>query len=535
MSRLFISVLGIDKTIYDVLDAGRKEKYLKNGTDVIIVHVRQMATVETMLSLTRFGLSKRAVARRWMSAIAFVCVDVMAFLCGYYLLRAGHQMPMFLLPESRGVPNFGAAADAYLILGIIFIAIRYFRGDYSKRQLFWDSARDTTNTLAFVAIPDVILVVLVGGLKLYVYLVSSWLFVILAVPLFRQAMRYFLSAVGVWQTPTALLGMGQQACLAYKALDGILSLGFDIRYAIIEDSAQTIPSEMSGLAPINLENVSNIAGALHELDCSQVIVTEDDAKGRNSDIVQRLIGADIEVAVVPALRGLPLFGMSTNYVFGQDMLLLQLRNNLAGLPSRIAKRIADILGAIFLVALFAPLWLVIAVAIKMHDGGSVFFVQRRVGRKGGEFGCIKFRTMAVDANERLLQWKQENPELYAEYLRTFKLQDDPRITRLGKWLRRTSMDELPQLINVFAGEMSLVGPRPVVQQELREYYGPVAELYKRVNPGLTGLWQVSGRSDTTYASRIAFDEWYILNWSLWYDLVILLQTVWVVISGKGAV
>ena len=120
------------------------------------------------------------------------------------------------------------------------------------------------------------------------------------------------------------------------------------------------------------------------------------------------------------------------------------------------------------------------------------------------------------------------------FLKTFKLKDDPRITRVGKWLRRTSLDELPQLWNVLRGDMSLVGPRPVVAQELDEYYGPAAQLYVRTRPGLTGLWQVSGRSDTSYERRIILDEWYILNWSFWYDIVILVQTAWIVMTGKGA-
>jgi undecaprenyl-phosphate galactose phosphotransferase len=142
--------------------------------------------------------------------------------------------------------------------------------------------------------------------------------------------------------------------------------------------------------------------------------------------------------------------------------------------------------------------------------------------------------MAVDADARLEEWRVKNPEQYEEFLKTFKLRDDPRVTKIGTWLRRTSLDELPQLVNVLRGEMSLVGPRPVVEKELTDYYGRAAELYFCVRPGMTGLWQVSGRSNTSYAERVTYDEWYILNWSFWYDIVILLQTAWTVASGKGA-
>ena len=159
----------------------------------------------------------------------------------------------------------------------------------------------------------------------------------------------------------------------------------------------------------------------------------------------------------------------------------------------------------------------------------------RIGRHGIPFDCFKFRTMVSDAEDLLKAWEHENPALYEEYTRTFKLKDDPRITPIGRWLRKTSLDELPQLWNVLRGDMSLVGPRPVVAEELEEHYGPGTQLYIRTRPGITGLWQVSGRSDTSYERRVILDEWYILNWSFWYDIVILIQTAWIVVTGKGAV
>jgi undecaprenyl-phosphate galactose phosphotransferase len=476
----------------------------------------------------------RNAAKRWASTIALICADVLAFWAGYYLFRHNHNLPMFLLPGARGLPNFGSAVDIYLILGGVFIFIRYLRGDYGKRQLFWDGARGTIGTLALVALPDISFVVLIGAQKLYAFLALSWLFLIPAIPLYRQGVRYLLTLLGVWQIPTVLVGSGKRASAVYKSLRGTLSLGFDLHYLLVEHGVQDISPELTGLQRLSFANISDIGATLHDLECSQAIIAADDAKGSGSDLVQHLLGADIDVAIIPSLQGLPLFGMSTNYLFGQDMLLLQLRNNLARSPSRAAKRVVDLIATTFALIVFSPFWLAIMTVIKVEDGGPIFFVQRRVGRAGKEFGCLKFRTMAVDADERLRRWQNENPELYAEYLNTFKLRDDPRITKPGSWLRRTSLDEVPQLINVLIGDMSLVGPRPVVQEELQKFYGSAAELYKRVRPGITGLWQISGRSETTYADRVGFDEWYILNWSLWYDVAILFQTVWVVAIGKGA-
>jgi undecaprenyl-phosphate galactose phosphotransferase len=164
----------------------------------------------------------------------------------------------------------------------------------------------------------------------------------------------------------------------------------------------------------------------------------------------------------------------------------------------------------------------------------VFFHQNRVGRGGRDFICWKFRTMVVDAEAQMERWETENPVLLAAYQESnFKLQADPRLTRIGVWMRRNSLDELPQLINVLRGEMSLVGPRPLLRRELEDY-GAVISLYERVRPGITGLWQISGRSHTTFAERVSYDEWYIKNWTVWYDIVIMLQTVWVLLRGGDA-
>jgi undecaprenyl-phosphate galactose phosphotransferase len=463
-----------------------------------------------------------------------IVADVLAFATGYFLFRFGEQMPEIVLGPIRA-PNSLPPIDIYVIMGAVFVAGRYIFGDYGRRQLFWDGARATTSTLALVAVPDFLLVALLGKSTLYVPLAASWLFLVPAIPIYRQFARWLMSRCGIWQIPTALIGTGRNARDAYSGLRNTLSLGFDVRYLVVGKGKVSIPSMFSGLQLVQSAGSESVSESLLELGCRQALVAAEDAQGAETgDVIQRLIGANINVAVIPFLRGLPLFGLSTNYLFGKDILLMQLRNNLARVPSRAAKRIVDLVGPVLLLVLFLPFLLAIMLAIKLDDGGPIFFSQPRIGRGGRNFRCIKFRTMATDAKEKLEQWREENPALYAEYMRTFKLRDDPRVTKIGKFLRRTSLDEIPQLLNVLKGEMSLVGPRPVVEQELMQFYGPAAELYKRVRPGLTGLWQISGRSDTTYSDRVSYDEWYILNWSLWYDFVILIQTAWIVLSGKGA-
>ena len=197
------------------------------------------------------------------------------------------------------------------------------------------------------------------------------------------------------------------------------------------------------------------------------------------------------------------------------------------------KRAIDILFCILLSPLLLPLGLALALLIRMDSPGSPLYRQVRLGRSGQPILVYKFRTMVADADARLKEWLNDNPDLKEEWERDHKLKHDPRITRMGRFLRKTSLDELPQLLNVALGDMSVVGPRPIVDDEVKKY-GVVFEEYCRVRPGITGLWQISGRNNTTYAERVAYDRYYINNWSVWMDIWILAKTVPVTLTGYGA-
>ena len=196
------------------------------------------------------------------------------------------------------------------------------------------------------------------------------------------------------------------------------------------------------------------------------------------------------------------------------------------------KRASDILVALFGIIIFIPIFTLIAMISKLADPGPLIYSHVRVGLGGRLFRCFKFRTMVVDAEERLDALLDADPDARAEWERSQKLTDDPRVTAVGRLLRRTSLDELPQLINVARGEMSLVGPRPVSPSELWRY-GERVDLYFAARPGLTGLWQISGRSDCSYDKRIELDAKYVSEWSFSTDLSILLRTVGVVLNGRG--
>ena len=205
------------------------------------------------------------------------------------------------------------------------------------------------------------------------------------------------------------------------------------------------------------------------------------------------------------------------------------------LRGRVLKRGGDIVFSLLVLSLGSPLFLLLAVLVKLSSRGSIFYCQRRIGRGYKGFGCLKFRTMRRDADRVLAAMLDADPKLRAEFERDHKLKRDPRITPLGKFLRRSSLDELPQFMNVLRGEMSVVGPRPIVWDELRRYGRSMDEVLS-VRPGLTGLWQVSGRNNLTYRTRVRLDLAYVRNRSFWLDLGIVLRTIGVVLlpMDRGA-
>ena len=473
--------------------------------------------------------------RHWLCILGLALADGFCFFLADLIFRAGASVPTIVLFVGRLPNGPSTPLNVFALLAAIFIVVRYLSGDYSRRQLFFDGAKGTTIALLITALPDLLMYALGGGIYVLTPILLSWFSLIVFLPIMRQVARMLMSRIGVWQIPTAMIGINRRTTEICTALKQSLSLGFDVRWLVIEDPDTTAPKSLSTIRPIHSSDPARIAQLIGNAGCKEAIVAAEDMQSVHfAEVVQRLLEVSIPVAIIPSINRLPLAGVTTNYFFGRDILMLQVRSNVQRLPSRIVKRLFDIVASGLLLILLSPLFLIIAIAIKRTDPGKITYAHRRIGRGGEPFDCLKFRTMVSDADVRLQRWREENPDLYEEYCQTFKLRDDPRVTRIGRWLRRTSLDELPQLWNVLKGQMSLVGPRPVVAQELDDHYGPAAQLYVRTRPGMTGLWQVSGRSDTSYERRVFLDEWYILNWSFWYDIVILIQTAWIVATGRGA-
>lgn len=239
------------------------------------------------------------------------------------------------------------------------------------------------------------------------------------------------------------------------------------------------------------------------------------------------------VILLPKISRIPLINGELISSIHHKGMAFYIKNNLLSPIDRTIKQTFDLFLAVIGVVILSPILLTLFFIVFLSTGGHPLFSQKRIGVGGKIFHVWKFRTMFIDADERLKHLMQECEECAKEWEKNFKLKNDPRVTKIGQFLRKTSLDELPQLINVLKGEMSLVGPRPIVEAEIAKY-GEYFDYFKAVKPGITGLWQVSGRNDIEYDERIQLDVWYVRNWSIQLDIEILIKTVMVVLGRKGS-
>lgn len=360
-------------------------------------------------------------------------------------------------------------------------------------------------------------------------LLGAWILIVVFVSVGRVAARRWFGSAAWWGENVVILGAGAVGRQVAESLRR--SPGNGLRpVAILDD-------DDGNLARVN--DLPVITGPLAAADMlaeeariRYAIVAMPDRGGAElAAVIERHTSRFPHVFVIPDLFGIPSLGVDARDLAG--VLGVKVSHRLLLRTPQLMKRAVDLFAALAGGALLLPVVAAIAALVRLTSPGPAFFGHRRIGRDGREFLAWKFRTMVRHADEVLRLSLRDDPALRSEWIEHRKLRHDPRVTWLGDILRRTSLDELPQLWNVIRGEMSLVGPRPIVELEA-ERYGPKYALYRKVRPGLTGLWQVSGRNNTTYAERVQFDEYYVRNWSVWLDLYILGRTVKVILTGEGA-
>lgn len=351
---------------------------------------------------------------------------------------------------------------------------------------------------------------------------------LIGLPLGRRTARALCCRWGWWGQSVLIFGSGAESELLYDSLDRNRSLGLR-PIGILDDDGGERRTGFDGafLGPPSLaREIAQSQG----VGCAVLAMPQ-----RSSDELLRFI--DRYCCSIPHLLIVPdradvVASQSALHTL-QGTLGVRMTQHLLLPGPQFIKRAMDLVLTIVGGILISPLIVAVAAAIRWSSPGPVFYSQRRIGYGGQHFRAWKFRTMVVDAEQQLERHLASSPELRREWERDHKLRNDPRVTAIGRYLRKTSLDELPQLANVLLGQMSLVGPRPIVDDEVVKY-GDAFRLYLRVRPGLTGLWQVSGRNDTGYEQRVRLDMHYVRNWSPWLDIHLLARTILVIAGQKGA-
>lgn len=357
------------------------------------------------------------------------------------------------------------------------------------------------------------------------YVLGYWLAGYAMLVLVRYLMRDLCTELGIWKNHIILVGAGQTAELFLRAFGE----NYQIDGFIEDDTTRPLLQKYAHLG--RFEDMERVLAThpVHDV----ILAVPGLPKDELVKLFYRVQPYSDKVSVVPDIFGVPIGGIRMESSVDNQIVVLKTQNNLRSIWNRLLKRVFDLvccfLGLVFVV----PVCIAIAIAIKMDSPGPIIFPHQRIGQDGKKFPCYKFRSMIPNAQEVLKDYLAKHPEARKEWETDFKLKDDPRVTRVGAFLRRTSLDELPQIFDVIIGHMSLVGPRPIVDGEISKYGEYFAD-YCTVPPGITGRWQTSGRSDTTYDERVQMDSWYVRNWSLWQDIVILFRTIGVVFGRRGA-
>ena len=466
--------------------------------------------------------------RRICIPLLFVSFDYFAILLAEKMAFGLHDLYGLFMGTSYYVP------DAYLFFWIpfVFIAFLGIAQTYTKMQPILETVRQIFYAVLYALITCILALYFMEasmlGSRLYVVLFG--VLALFNIYVGRYVLLKLLKMSNMFMKPVILIGAGKTAEIVLQFFEGDLGYRYRIVGLLDDDPiSEELPRKF-----LLLGKVCDAEKIIRDSGVKTVIIT---APGMDSARLESLV-AKIQPLVrdilfVPDLMMLPLGHVGVEPFYTEKVFMLSIRNNLSRRRNRLAKRIFDLVATICGGGVILPMLLILAILVGIDNKGHIIFAHRRVGQNGKLFPCYKFQSMVPDAQERLEEYLEKNPEARKEWAESFKLTNDPRVTKLGAFLRKTSLDELPQLWNVLMGDMSLVGPRPIVTKEI-ERYGDYIREYYMVPPGITGMWQVNGRSDTTYEERVAMDTWYVRNWSVWIDLVYLFKTVKTVFTGKGA-
>lgn len=472
------------------------------------------------------------LTKRTVQIFALFVIDVLAFYVSLFIawaLRA--ELMSVFLPE---LPVFSYSYFfSFWWMPVIYIFFISYESLYSNNLPFWDETLEMVKSLSLASVAIMVMVTLgkIGEMVSRLVLLGLWAVSLFVFPIFRLWGKKILYSLGIWKENVLILGAGNSGRLVMEGLQREKHMGYDV-VGFLDDDADKRGKTLNGKKVFG--SVRYFPKFIKELGIKTVIIAMPSLSTEKlSLLTARVQNHANNTMVIPDIKGIALLNTALFHLFYEEIFMMNIRNNLKSGTNRFIKRFFEISASIIFLPLLLPLVGIIALAVKLETPGPAIYAHERIGRNGGFFRCYKFRTMKKDAEESLKELLGNSDELRNEWERNWKLKDDPRITRIGRFLRRTSLDELPQIFNVLMGNMSLVGPRPYLPRE-KKHIEKDMQVICSAKPGITGLWQVSGRSGTDYERRVRLDAWYVMNWSLWLDIVILFRTIRVVTKMEGA-
>lgn len=420
----------------------------------------------------------------------------------------------------------------HIFFPLCFILCIHLSGLYQKRMQFWEVITQLfkSSMYGIVMVIMILYFAQIGQVTSRLFIALLFILAFLCLVVFRFLLKKVQRRFGFMQFPVLLMGAGKTAAALVSAVEKDAGLNYKF-VGFLEDNEPE--DEIENSLPW-LGRFSDAARVVKKTGVKHIIVM---APGLPKEGLEQIV-YDLQplvknISFIPDMGSLPVGAIEITRLMDGKAVAFRVYNRLSNRWNRLVKHIFDVTASFIGGLLLLPFFLIIALFIRLDSKGPVLFRHKRIGRKGKEFDCFKFRSMHIDSERRLKSYFKKYPEEQEEWERNFKLKRDPRVTRVGRILRKTSLDELPQILNVLLGEMSLVGPRPIIEEEVPKYGKYIGD-YLMVRPGITGVWQTSGRSDVSYEERVQMDTWYVRNWNFWFDIVLLWRTAKVVFLGKGA-
>jgi Undecaprenyl-phosphate galactose phosphotransferase WbaP len=468
--------------------------------------------------------------------LALLLLDIAAYYTSLLSAYYSRQLAEHIFPQVVALQFSLAYFLRIWWIPTIFLAFLIYDRLYIKRLPFWDETKEILKAISAATIA-ILVIISLGKMSSQISrltVIFLWIYSLCFFPLFRLVGKRAFHSL-LWRDNVIIIGAGTAGIAAAQGISSDRHLGYHVM-GFLDDDENIGSSVAAGDRSYPVwGKVGDFKQVVEQFRITTVIVAIPSLPTEKlSELTNEIQKLTRTVLLVPDIKGVALSNTELYYLFMEQLFLLKINNNLKSTFNRFVKRLFDLTLIIAFLPFLLPAIACIALLIKMDSRGPVFHIQDRFGKDKTIFPCIKFRTMYMRSDEILNDHLSAYPEKALEWQTYKKLKGpDPRVTRIGRFLRQTSLDELPQFFNVLKGDMSLVGSRPYLPREENDMQYHIDTILL-TPPGITGLWQVSGRNKLTFDDRLVLDAWYVLNWSLWLDIVILFKTFRVVLAKEGA-